>query len=289
MIGIPAYNEQGTIAEIIKASYEHCDTVLVVDDGSSDRTVEIAKEAGAEVVTHEHNRGYGGAIQTIFNHARDRGADHLAIIDADGQHDPSEVSKLLETQRSSGAQIVIGSRFAEGAKTNAPLYRRFGLAVINQLTNVGLRLINAPSRVADTQSGFRMYDREAIETMSNATLNEGMDASLDILFRAAEKGFQFAEIPIEVSYDVEDANTHHPLTQGFVLVLNVLRRLYKERPSWLLGVPGAFFIIIGGGLAAAMLSGVSFVQTIPILIIWLLVSIGGVLSGAAFVSANRHR
>jgi hypothetical protein len=116
-----------------------------------------------------------------------------------------------------------------------------------------------------------------------------MDASIDILFRAAEHDYQFAEIPIDITYDVEDANTHNPVAQGIVLVSNVLRRLYRERPSRLLGIPGAFFILVGGGLAAAMLVNVSLVQTVPLLVVSLLLSIGGMLSGAAVITEHKLR
>jgi glycosyltransferase involved in cell wall biosynthesis len=290
MIGIPAYNEERTIAKVVDEGHQHADTVLVVDDGSKDQTVERAKEAGAVVVEHERNKGYGGALQTIFDQAHQRAVDHLVIIDADGQHDPSEVTKLVDAQRTSGAQIVIGSRFVNGATTDAPLYRRAGIGVINTLTNAGLRFAYAIPRLTDTQSGFRVYDREAIETMSGeARLSEGMDASIDILFQAAEAGFEMVETPIEITYDVEDASTHHPLIQGLILLINILTRLYHDRPSRLLGIPGALFVITGGALAAAMLSDTPFAHTVPLVVVGLLLSVGGVLSGVAFMSGSQTK
>lgn len=284
VVGIPAYNEEATIAEIVEEARRYVQHVLVVDDGSTDRTRARAEEAGAITVTHEQNRGYGSALQTIFNEADRRGMEHLVIIDADGQHDPKDIRKLVEAQRKGGAGIVIGSRFAQDARTDVPLYRRFGLSIINFLTNLGLRFAYATPNITDTQSGFRVYDRAAIETMSrHATLSEGMDVSIDILFEAARDGHEIVEIPIDITYDVEDANTHHPVVQGLVLLVSIIKRLYVERPSRLLGIPGALCIIVGGGLAMAILSDQSLTQTVPVVLVVLLLVCGVIISGIAFV------
>jgi glycosyltransferase involved in cell wall biosynthesis len=230
VVGIPAYNEEETIEDIVSEANTYVDDVIVVDDGSSDRTVSRARASGATVVEHQRNQGYGSALQTIFTEADERGVDHLAVLDADGQHDPSDVARLVETQRETGASVVIGSRFAPGSSTDVPLYRRFGLTVINTLTNFGLQLAYATPRITDTQSGFRVYDANAIDTMRQSeTLGEGMDASIDILFEAAEAGHEFVESPIDVTYDVENANTHNPVAQGLILLMNIFARVYDER------------------------------------------------------------
>jgi len=151
--------------------------VLVIDDGSSDDTVLLAKEAGATVIEHEENGGYGAALRTAFREANRRRADHLVILDGDGQHDPSDIPGAVDVQ-GDGADIVIGSRFAEGSETELPLYRRFGLAVVNALTNLSMGvLVRSKSRVGDTQSGFRTYNREAIESLSeDPSIGSGMSA-----------------------------------------------------------------------------------------------------------------
>jgi glycosyltransferase involved in cell wall biosynthesis len=283
-VGIPAYNEESTIASVVTETRKHVSDVLVVDDGSTDETAAMAEAAGATVVTHERNQGYGSALKTLFVEADSRNVDHLVILDADGQHDPSDVKRLVEGQRTTGAAIVIGSRFAEGAVTDAPLYRRFGLTVVNSLTNLGLSLTSTTLRLTDTQSGFRIYDAAAIETMSRkATLSDGMDVSIDILFEAVNDGHEIAEVPIDITYDVEDASTHHPLVQGLVLLLNILARLYTERPSQLLNIPAFLCIVAGGGLAIAMVSNNAIIQTVPIAVVGVLLCLGAALSGAAFV------
>ena len=230
VVGIPAYNEEATIEDIVTEAHAYVDDVLVVDDGSSDRTAALARDAGATVVEHGQNRGYGSALQTIFTEADERDVDHLAILDADGQHDPSDLARIVEAQHSTGASVVIGSRFAPGSESDTPLYRRFGLSVINTLTNFGLQLAYATPRLSDTQSGFRIYDADAISTMRRSeTLGEGMDASIDILFEAAEAGHEIVEAPINITYDVQVANTHNPVVQGLVLLVNIFSRVYNER------------------------------------------------------------
>jgi hypothetical protein len=255
VVGIPAYNEEKTIADIVTEALTYVDDVLVVDDGSADRTAEKAEEAGATVVRHDQNRGYGSALRTIFVEADSREFDKLVIIDADGQHDPSDIQKLVDAQRTTGAGVVIGSRFARDGGTDAPLYRRVGLTVVNTLTNLGLRLAFATPHITDTQSGFRVYDAAAIETISQTeTLSEGMDASIDILFKTARDDHDIIEIPIDITYDVEDANTHHPVVQGLVLLVNILSRLYSVRPGLLLTTFATLCLVVGGGLALAVLS-----------------------------------
>jgi glycosyltransferase involved in cell wall biosynthesis len=284
VISIPAYNEETTIANIVEQARGYADDVLVVDDGSTDHTADRAEAAGATVVRHETNQGYGSALQTIFTEADRRDVEHLVIIDADGQHDPRDIEKLVEAQRTTEAEIVIGSRFAPGAEVDAPLYRRFGLSIINTLTNLSLRFAYATPRITDTQSGFRVYNADAIETMSQKdTLSKGMDISIDILFAAAEAGHEFAEIPIDISYDVEDANTHHPITQGAVLLINTLSRLYHERPAQLLNFLAVVFIFIGSIPAVAILSGRTVMQTVPVVIVVLLLAVGAMLSGTALI------
>jgi len=107
LVAMPAYNEEASIAKTIVGARRHADAVLVVDDGSEDETVAIAEALRAIVVCHETNRGYGGALQTIFSTARELGAEELVIIDADGQHDPAEIPRLLAELRR-GNDVVIG-------------------------------------------------------------------------------------------------------------------------------------------------------------------------------------
>jgi glycosyltransferase involved in cell wall biosynthesis len=246
LVAIPAYNEKATIGGIVRDASEYADQVLVVDDGSNDDTAARAETAGAIVIEHGRNRGYGAALKTAFRGAKQCGTRHLVVLDGDGQHDPSDVPQLVEAQEHTDAHLVIGSRFIDGATSNAPLYRRIGLRMINVLTNLSMGVVRTASWVNDTQSGFRAYDQEAIETLAvDESIGDWMDASTDILYHAHHQSYVIEEVPIDVEYDVENANSQAPLSHCVVLVRNILKTIERDRPLTALAVPG-FGLTFGG-------------------------------------------
>jgi len=282
VIGIPAYNEADTVGDVVRAASGSVVDVLVVDDGSDDRTASAAAAAGATVLQHDTNCGYGAALGTLFSAAYEHGVDHLVVIDADGQHDPADALDLVATQRDTGGDIVIGSRFVEDAATDMPLYRRAGLSVINSLTGAALSLGYSSDRVADTQSGFRAYNADAIELLAcRADLSNGMDASLDILFHAADEDYSFIETPVDVTYDVEEANTHNPVVHGTVLVSNIFGRVLSDRPGRVLAIPGSICLFFGVLLTRLSVTGLTLLSAfVPALVTALLLT-GSGLVGAA--------
>lgn len=230
LVGIPAYNESATIRTVATRARQYADEVLVVDDGSDDDTGEQARAAATALITHDENRGYGAALDTIFRYASQRGVEHLVILDADGQHDVDDIPDLVRVQQESGAEIVTGSRFNEAA-TNIPAYRRFGLSVINLLTNLALSIGYSYPSISDTQCGFRVYNREAITELANTTeIGNGMGASLDILFQAAREQYDIVEVPTEIDYDVASANSQNPVVHGLSLVTALLLFVSRDRP-----------------------------------------------------------
>ncbi len=246
VIGIPAYNEAHSIASVVEAASEFGDRVIVVDDGSRDDTATVASEAGASVIEHEYNRGYGAALKTLFRAADRQDAQHLVILDADNQHDPRDIPRLIAAQRDANAEIVIGSRFADGASTDAPSYRRFGLFVVNTLTNMSIGAFRRSSRISDTQSGFRAYNRRAIAGLADdEAIGSQMNASTDILYHAHQHGYDIDEIGINVRYDVENASSHDPLSHGYNLVNNIAATVQNAHPLISLGIPGFLSLLLG--------------------------------------------
>ncbi|WP_321168837.1 glycosyltransferase [Halorubrum sp. CBA1125] len=265
LIGIPAYNEANAIADVVTEAQNYADEVLVVDDASQDETAELARDAGATVVEHGSNKGYGGALKTVFEEADIRDADHLSILDGDGQHDPSDVPAAVRTQKADDVDIVIGSRFVDGSETDLPLYRRVGLTVVNVLTNVSMGVIRRKSWVNDTQSGFRTYNRHAIESLSeDDSIGEEMSASTDILYHAHEHGYDFEEIGTTIDYDVEDPSSHNPVSHGLTLVGNILTTIERKRPILILGVPGFLSSFVGLGFVYWTLSNYISSGTFPL-------------------------
>ena len=248
LVAIPAFDEAGTIGEVVDRASPYADEVLVIDDGSDDETASVAENAGATVVRHRSNRGYGAALRTAFEEAHHAGVDHLVVLDGDGQHDPEDVTRLVETQATEEAELVIGSRFTGDGGSDLPLYRRFGISVINVLTNLSLGVVRPSSRVSDTQCGFRAYSSEAIASLAETDeVGGGMEASTDILHHAHSNDYDIAEVGTTVDYDVENGSSQSPLTHGLSLVANLLRTIERERPITALGVPGFCSAIVGIG------------------------------------------
>ncbi len=156
---VPAYNEEATVAQVIReirSSNEDFD-VLVVDDGSADRTGEEALAEGARVVRLPYNLGIGGAVQTGLQYAHEHGFDVAVQVDGDAQHDPAEIPKILAPIIEGNADLVVGSRFLGEGEYEPPVARLFGIRLLARLVSVLVR-----QRVTDTTSGFRASNRRAI-------------------------------------------------------------------------------------------------------------------------------
>jgi glycosyltransferase involved in cell wall biosynthesis len=218
--GVPSYNVESFVGEVVRRAREYVDQVVVIDDGSSDRTAEVAREAGAVVRSHEVNLGYGGAIKSCFEAAREMDADVLVILDGDGQHDSDEVPQIVAPVLNDEADVVIGSRFLD-RNSDIPFYRRFGIHVITWLFNVGSK-----TKITDSQSGFRAYSKRSIQAMS--LQQKGMPVSVEILVRARRKGLVFREVPISCRYHAE-SSTMNPVKQGLTVAMKLVRmRLSRD-------------------------------------------------------------
>jgi len=244
MVAIPAFNEGAMIADVVASAATHADTVLVVDDGSSDDTGKIASEAGADVVRHPKNRGYGGALKTIFREAARRDPAHLVVIDADGQHDPDDIASLVAARLETQADLVIGSRYAN-VESSIPAYRRLGLWLVNGATNLSLGT-RGDTRITDTQSGLRAYGPRAYHSLAtDATVGNGMSASTDILYHIVRRGYRVVEVGVTVRYDLPDTSTENPLVHGVELMTNIARLTASERPGTVVVLPVVMASLLG--------------------------------------------
>jgi glycosyltransferase involved in cell wall biosynthesis len=243
LVAIPAYNEEVAIGSVVLRSLKYADAVIVVDDGSADNTAEVASLAGATVVKHEKNGGYGAAIKTCFDTARKTGADIMIIIDADGQHSPDDIPKMVEEMARSKADIVIGSRFVDGNEKNQkiPAYRKFGMKVLDTATAAGSGL-----NVTDTQSGFRAYSKNAIHKIRIG--DGGMGAGSEILIEAADQNLKISEVPIKVRYDLKGTSSKNPIAHGFSVMNSIVGFVSQKKPMVFFGTPG--LVILGVGVLA---------------------------------------
>lgn len=236
IVGIPAFNEEKTIARVVLEAQKYADRVVVCDDGSTDLTGKIAERLGAEVIRHERNMGYGAALSSLFKRAHEMGPDVMVILDGDGQHDPGGIPRLVGPVLDGEADIVIGSRFL-GEAVKMPKKRRRGVEVITKLVRWG-----SYNDITDAQSGFRAYSRKAVELITPTEY--GMGASTEILLKGEKRGLKVKEIPIKISYDVEKPSTHNPIYHGVDVVLSTLKHLSIRHPLLFYGVPGAMALLV---------------------------------------------
>lgn len=222
LVAIPAYNEEVAIGSIVARCKKYADSVVVIDDGSSDHTAEVARLVGTDVVSHTKNMGYGAAIKSCFEIARSRSAPALVIIDGDGQHDPDDIPLLLAELRKKGADIVIGSRFMGGNERDIPLYRKVGMKVLDVATNFSSGL-----EISDSQSGFRAYSARAIHEIDLD--DAGMGAGSEILIKAAEKRLHVVEIPIRARYDLAGTSSVNPVRHGLGVLGSIVRQASRKR------------------------------------------------------------
>jgi len=271
---IPAYNEENTVASVILETEKYVNRVVVVDDGSTDHTAEIAKRMGALVISHKKNMGYGAALITGFKKALELGADIIITLDADGQHDPNYIPELLRPIIEGEADVVMGSRFL--ASSEIPKYREMGIKAITKLSNIVTKL-----KVTDAQSGFRAYSRRALEEILPKLTEKGMGLSLQILNIIAKSGLKIVEVPIVIKYDVEEPSTKNPLAHGLELVATLIRNVTERRPLLYLGIPGA--ISLGMGLLFGVYLLWKFNLTGKFSLLSALMAIGASLTGLFLV------
>jgi glycosyltransferase involved in cell wall biosynthesis len=239
---IPAFNEESKIAKVIVRAQRHVDRVVVVDDGSEDETALIAEKLGAQVIRHDRNLGYGGAMRTCFKAARELEADVMVTVDGDGQHDPDDIPRLVEPIRQGKADVVIGSRMLNRSPNGTPPYRNVGINLITKLS--GLR---SSAKVTDAQSGMRAYGPKAIASINPSEL--GMGASTEILGHMNLLGLNVQEIPVSVTYSGRDTSTHHPVFHGLDVLASMVKFTSIRHPLVFYGLLGIVGILISLGFS----------------------------------------
>lgn len=244
LAAIPARNEKKAIASVVMLASEHVDKVLVVDDGSTDKTALIAKVAGAEVVSHAVNRGKGEAILTAFKWANKNDFDVIVFIDGDGQHDPDAIPDVVEPIKNNRADITIGSRWHhEQGLAQMPFHRMLGNWVLSTTTSLSLSKV-----IRDSQSGFRAFHMRTLPSFLQA-MESGFAVESEMIALADKAGFKWVEVGITASYGDLDSNTQGPLTHGFSVLGKALRVLRINKPGRFFGSMAFVFFLLGLGVA----------------------------------------
>lgn len=188
---IAAYNEAKSVGEVVREAGPHTSRVYVIDDGSEDETSKLAAQAGAIVLRHPFNIGAGAAIATGLHVALEDGAEIVVTLDADGQHDPSEISEVVQPILSGEADLVIGTRFLS-LKSKMPLYKWLGNKIIAfVVSRIG------STKVSDTECNLRAYCRDV--ALRVVPESRGYAFASEMLLRALKSGFKVKEVPVHVT------------------------------------------------------------------------------------------
>jgi glycosyltransferase involved in cell wall biosynthesis len=216
---IPAYNSETTITEVVRKTRARIDRVVVIDDGSTDDTAQLAKSAGADVLSVPKNRGKGNALRLAFCHALKNDLDAIITLDADLQHDPSDIPKFITHYLTRGSRIVIGNRLTDREKIPRIRYtvNRIGTYTFSWLIN---------QHVEDSQCGFRLYDRLVIGNFQ--ILNDGFEAEADLLLRVGKRGYKIGFVPIKTIYspNPQSRSYYRPVKDTFRISIIFLMNLF---------------------------------------------------------------
>lgn len=200
LIVIPVYNHAATLREVVEGALKVHDRILVVDDGSTDRGADVLGGLPVRVVRHGKNRGKGAAILTAAREARSMGVTHIITVDADGQHDPSEIERFFRAMEEHPEAVLVGKRDFKAA--GAPLSRRFGRA----FSNFWFR-VQTGRPIGDSQSGFRAYP---VDVLLHLPLREkGFAFEIEVLVRAAWAGAEVRDVDVSVVYPPGDLHVSH--------------------------------------------------------------------------------
>ena len=213
LIIIPAFNEEESLPGVIQDLRTHFPEgdVLVVDDGSRDRTAAIARAAGVRVASLPFNLGIGGAVQTGYRHAQKEGYDVAVQFDGDGQHLAAEIGKLLDTLAQGSADIAVGSRFLAAGEYRPPVFRRIGIWIFSRVLSA---IIGMP--VTDTTSGFRAANRRVIDYFSRSYPEDYPEVeSLVLLHRA---GMLIRETPVQMRDRTGGRSSITPVRSAYYMI-----------------------------------------------------------------------
>lgn len=242
---VPAFNEERSVGSVVLRLERLVGRVLVVDDGSSDATGEVARLAGAEVIVHPTNRGYGAALKTGLAAAQALQPRAVLLMDADGQHRFEDVQALVRPILDDEADVAVGSRFVD-QRTHVPPVRRVAQHGLTWLSNVGSGV-----KLTDSQSGMRAFGPRALSAL--LLQSTSMAAASEMQFLASDAQLRVCEVPIEIRYF--DEVKRNPLGHGVDVLHGILLLVSQRRPLLFFGAPGLLLSMI------ALSLGVDVVQT----------------------------
>ena len=245
---IPCYNEEATIGSVVLKTRKYVDEVLVIDDGSADGTAEIARQAGATVLSHKANLGKSAGMKTGFSYALDNGFDHIITLDGDGQHNADEIPNLLGIILNGGNDIDISIGMRSGKDTEMPTWRRVGKRVLDYSTSFG-----SGGYLTDSQFGFRAFNKKAIAGITPRLRGNAFSTESEQLVLAHELGLNVTGSHVSCKYssigNSTTTSTETPTSHGIGVLSYVIWLIAERRPLLFIGVPGLLCVVVGIFLA----------------------------------------
>ncbi|MCK4862813.1 MAG: glycosyltransferase family 2 protein [Dehalococcoidales bacterium] len=283
IVAMPAYNEERYIGTLVLKARKYTDEVMVVDDGSTDGTAEISGLAGATVIRHPENRGKGVAIQRILDEVKKKTPDVLVLLDADSQHNPDEIPRLIKSVLN-GYDLVIGSR--QSTKKSIPFYRRIGQKILLHSTRILTR-----NRITDSESGFRAFSRRAITELKLS--QKGFAVESEMIAVAEEKGLKITEVPISVKY-TKDGSTLNPVRHGLGVLTQIMAMISERKPLFFFGIVGGILALAGllAGIRTLNIIqdiGVMPIGTVLLSVLFFIVGIFCVFTGIILHTLSKRR
>ncbi|MFN3234994.1 MAG: glycosyltransferase family 2 protein [Gammaproteobacteria bacterium] len=235
---IPAYNEQKTIADVVQSVLKHVETVVVVDDGSTDDTVERIQSLPVTIIRNDKNLGKGVSLLTGFKKALQLECDAVIALDADGQHDPQDIPRLINAHQEYPEHMIIAARMKDTHLAPRPRL------IANRVSDFFVSWV-AGQKIYDSQSGFRLYPKEVLEMLADVEYNERFGFETEVLIDLAGVDVEFIAVPIKSCYPDEARASHY---KGFrdtaVITRIIVFNLFKK---WL-NIPGLFRILFSRGI-----------------------------------------
>jgi len=238
VVVIPAYNEERFIASVVFQARPYAEHVIVVDDGSHDRTASMAAAAGATVIRQPENLGKAAALNAGFARARTLKPRVVVCLDGDAQHEPAEVPVLAAPVLADEADVVVGSRFLE-TKSDIPGWRQVGQHALTAMTN---GLSGLP--LSDSQSGYRAFSPTAVDLLRFTS--QGLSVESEMQFLLEPAGLRVVEVPISVRY--QDGNKRNPFVHGLQVIDSMISLVARRRPLLFFSLPGLLLALVGAGL-----------------------------------------
>lgn len=206
IVVLPAYNAEKTLKKTCDdIPKDIVDDIILVDDSSQDKTVEIARQIGLKTIAHRHNKGYGATQKTCYTYALKAGADIIIMLHPDYQYDPKIIPELIKPIKEAEADLVLGSRISQGVitalKSGMPLYKLIGNRFLTMIENLifGINL-------SEFHTGLRAYSRASLETIDFLKNSDGFTFDTEIIAQLLYQGFRICEVPVSARYDTDSSS-----------------------------------------------------------------------------------